>query len=80
MTERPNCWQKLSCSHRETCPAYPDFGRECFSVPGTVCRGETQGSYKDKISQCRNTCTFYQDMMFGDSEKKTLWSNTQANR
>ncbi|MEW6349919.1 MAG: two-CW domain-containing protein [Thermodesulfobacteriota bacterium] len=80
MITRVNCWEELRCSDKEACPAYPDFGRECFAVTGTACQGEKQGSFEEKISKCRHRCKFYQDMMFGGSENKTLWTDTQGVR
>lgn len=66
--ERPriiNCWDYLKCQTKESCPAFPSRGWECWNVPGTLCSGESQGSYDDKIAQCRGTCDFYHDMMMG---------------
>ena len=57
--ERQNCWEALNCGRENQCPAYPDQGRICFSVKGTHCRGEVQGSYMEKIKSCENSCSFY---------------------
>jgi methyl-accepting chemotaxis protein len=78
MTAKNNCWDNLNCPTKEACPAYPDFGRKCFAVTGTLCRGESQGSYEDKISSCRDTCKFYLDMMFGGAENKPLWTGARS--
>ncbi|HMK34429.1 MAG TPA: hypothetical protein VK463_05135 [Desulfomonilaceae bacterium] len=64
--ERKACWEDLKCGREAQCPAYPDNGRNCFAVTATMCRGELQGSYSDKIAQCRQTCGFYKGMMEGD--------------
>jgi hypothetical protein len=66
--ERPrivNCWDYLNCQAKKACPAFPSRGWECWNVPGTQCRGESQGGYDDKIVQCRGACDFYRDMMMG---------------
>jgi hypothetical protein len=63
---RVNCWESMNCGKEKTCPAYPDYGRNCFGVEGTQCMGETQGGFNDKISQCRKECNFFQGMMNGD--------------
>jgi len=55
-----NCWEYLHCDRQDDCPAYPDHGRVCFSVTGTMCHGEVQGSYQEKIKNCRESCDFYQ--------------------
>jgi len=60
--ERPNCWEQLKCGKESVCPAYPNQGRICFSVKGTHCRGEVQGSYMDKINSCKESCSFYRQL------------------
>lgn len=62
---RPNCWERMQCGREGNCPAYPNFGRACFAVTGTMCRGEDQGSYREKIRNCRS-CSFYEELM-GDA-------------
>jgi len=57
-TQRINCWEQRKCKVYEGCPAYPDQGRICFSVTGTLCRGETQGNYFKKIKMCKEQCEF----------------------
>ena len=54
-----NCWEYMDCFREAQCPAFPNNGRVCFSVTGTVCRGEVQGTYQDKIKICRESCDFY---------------------
>jgi len=52
-----NCWQRLDCA-REDCPSY---GRQrCWAVAGTFCHGEVQGSFAQKIGDCRK-CVVYQE-------------------
>ena len=60
-----NCWEMLKGQKESGCPAYPDHGRNCFAVTATLCRGETQGSYDEKISKCRISCDFYRGLMSG---------------
>jgi methyl-accepting chemotaxis protein len=62
---RKSCWEKLNCGREQACPAYPDHGRNCFAVTSTMCRGERQGTYEEKISACRDSCAFYEDVMAG---------------
>jgi methyl-accepting chemotaxis protein len=61
-----NCWELVKCGREEMCPAYPHHGRECFAVTATMCRGEEQGSYQEKIQKCRDECKFYKHVMGGD--------------
>lgn len=63
--ERTNCWEEVGCGRQNECPAYPDKGRNCFAVTATMCRGEKQGSYDEKITKCREVCDFYKGMMDG---------------
>lgn len=55
---KKNCWEVKGCKVKEDCPAYPSFGKICFSVEGTLCGGEVQGKYAKKIERCRK-CDFY---------------------
>lgn len=59
-----NCWEFMVCGKEQNCPAFPDFGRACFAVTGTRCKGKEQGSYALKISHCRS-CGFYGELMGG---------------
>jgi methyl-accepting chemotaxis protein len=67
-----NCWELLNCGRESGCPAYPNHGRECFAVTGTTCRGIQQGTYEDKIQKCRDTCSFYANLMCGG--RNDLWN------
>jgi signal transduction histidine kinase len=60
----PQCWQHMNCgrdcdSSSEKCPAFPNFGRVCWAVGGTYCEGRMQGTYAQKIDNCK-LCRFYQ--------------------
>ncbi len=61
--EKINCWEYQKCGTEKDCPAYPIYGRLCFSVKGTLCRGEVQGDYQAKIKRCRTECDFYKDII-----------------
>lgn len=62
MAAKQNCWEALNCDKKEQCPAYPNFGKTCFSVEGTLCRGTKQGKYLDKVNECREKCPFYKQL------------------
>lgn len=62
MATQMNCWEYKNCSVFEECPAYPSFGNICFSIEGTLCGGEVQGTYAQKIQRCRE-CNFYGKLM-----------------
>ena len=57
-----NCWEYKKCSVKEDCPAFPDFGKICFSIEGTLCGGDVQGKYTEKIQRCRE-CEFYDQII-----------------
>ena len=54
------CWEVKNCpdARRENCPAYPDAGAECWMVTGTLCGGEEQGSFHEKLANCKQ-CEVY---------------------
>lgn len=64
------CWQYMKCGresdHSVTCPAYPYFGRCCWAVAGTLCAGRVQGTFAQKIADCKQ-CSFFQSLR-GDGE------------
>lgn len=57
-----DCWLFMKCSEavRNSCPAYPDNGRRCWKVTGTMCdSGRIQkASLQEKIVFC-SRCDFY---------------------
>lgn len=51
------CWEVMQCSleEREQCPAWEfQAGTLCWFINGTICRGEVQKAWKDKIQICRS--------------------------
>ncbi|OGR03297.1 MAG: hypothetical protein A2511_16895 [Deltaproteobacteria bacterium RIFOXYD12_FULL_50_9] len=56
------CWQFMRCGRESNsqlkCPAHPHFGRVCWAVAGTLCEGKVQGTFAQKINNCR-LCSFY---------------------
>ena len=61
-SENVPCWEYMQCgrdvNEEMKCPAYPHFGQECWAVAGTLCAGKIQGTFAQKIDNCRN-CRFY---------------------
>ena len=62
-----NCWEFKKCGRElggvnveklGACPAYPDHGRHCARVAGTLCGGDIQGSFAQKLPNCMH-CDFY---------------------
>ena len=54
------CWTMKKCpeDRKKACPAYPGHGVSCWMVTGTKCGGQTQGSYHEKMENCRK-CEVY---------------------
>lgn len=55
-----NCWEFKQCGRDKTkdCPAYPNRGKDCWKVAGTMCGGKPQGSFARKLISCMY-CEFY---------------------
>lgn len=62
-----NCWEFKKCGREKggakanelgVCPAYPDHGKMCARVAGTLCGGEVQGTFASKLHNCMK-CEFY---------------------
>ena len=62
-----NCWEFKQCGRQAggaraaelgVCPAYPNDGRSCARVAGTLCGGQVQGSFAVKLASCM-ACEFY---------------------
>ncbi len=64
MSEK-KCWEYSNCKYHATCPAYPDRGRDCWEVPGTLCRGHTQGTPEQKRQDCITLCKFMEGVLGG---------------
>ncbi len=62
-----NCWEYKKCGREKggvnmellgVCPAYPHGGKTCAHVAGTLCGGNTQGSFATKLANCMQ-CDYY---------------------
>lgn len=60
------CWEFNKCGVENAegaahmmCPAYPDYGRICWSIAGTFCGKKVNGAIAQKIGNCKK-CQFYQ--------------------
>lgn len=55
------CWDIRKCSPllRKMCPAFEfNSGNLCWFINGTLCRGEAQGSWAQKMKICRKCGVF----------------------
>lgn len=60
-----SCWDVKKCAveGRRQCPAWQlKAGHFCWFINGTVCEGETHGSWDEKIKICRKCDVFPGDM------------------
>ena len=62
-----NCWEYTKCGCEKggrmaeiigTCPAYPDHGRSCARIVGTLCRGIGSSTVANKQHLCPG-CGFF---------------------
>lgn len=55
------CWKTTKCSQelREKCPAWEfQVGDLCWFINGTICKGEPQKNWRDKMKICRSCEVF----------------------
>jgi len=61
-SQKMKCWEYMRCGRDENtgqrCPAYPDFGRICWVIAGTFCKGQIHGTFAQKYEDC-SKCEFY---------------------
>lgn len=68
----PTCWKVKDCAD-EKCPLYGKHNVRCWLVSGTMCRGETQGRFAQKLCDC-NDCEVYQ-LAVGDNPFNEIGEN-----
>ncbi len=73
-----NCWEFKKCGREQggsksdefgIYPAYPDHGKHCARVAGTLCGGQVQGAFAAKLGNC-SQCDFYQSSNYDKSYKE----------
>ena len=64
-TFKAQCWEVMRCGVEsmehagDRCPAYPNFGRVCWSVAGTLSSTRVECPVAEKTGDCRK-CPFYE--------------------
>ena len=61
----PTCWEFTDCDPeiRERCPAWEfNAGKMCWFINGTICQGEPQKNWQEKIKSCR-ACKVFKAMV-----------------
>jgi len=70
------CWEFKKCGRTPgglkaaelgVCPAYPDNGNCCARVAGTLCGGQVQGVFAQKLATCMK-CEFYKSEHYNISK------------
>jgi len=59
--EHVPCWviEKCPMETRQNCPAWEfQSGHLCWFINGTICHGEVQGSWREKMETCRKCEVF----------------------
>ena len=67
-----NCWEYKKCGREKggsnseelgVCPAYPNHGKSCATVAGTMCNGKIQGTFAKKVADCME-CDFFKSRYY----------------
>ncbi len=69
---REPCWELMKCrgEAREKCPAWEfKCGELCWFINGTLCEGEAQRRWEDKMIRCRK-CNVFCSMFSSLGNKK----------
>ncbi|HXW68738.1 MAG TPA: hypothetical protein VEJ88_03940 [Dissulfurispiraceae bacterium] len=62
-----NCWEFKKCGREKggikseelgVCPAFPEHGKRCARIAGTLCGGTVSGTFAKKLKSCTH-CNFY---------------------
>ncbi len=62
--EKMKCWEYMQCGRDKTrdCPVVTkNMGYMCWLVAGTMCNGKPQGTFVQKMGDCKR-CEFYKYM------------------
>ncbi|MEW6185973.1 MAG: two-CW domain-containing protein [Thermodesulfobacteriota bacterium] len=65
LSHRKNCWTLTHCpvERKRKCPAWLfKTGQLCWFITGTLCQGQIQGSWSEKIEQCK-TCSVFKPIL-----------------
>jgi hypothetical protein len=86
-----NCWELMKCARERggakakdfgACPAYPNYGKCCAQIAGTLCGGNVTGSFAVRLGNCKK-CRFYRSTHYRHSNEThtiRIGATNQANR
>lgn len=60
----PTCWEVKNCKDSK-CPVYGQHNMRCWLVKGTMCEGEVQGQFAQKLESC-SECEVYASVVQKD--------------
>jgi hypothetical protein len=63
--KQKNCWNIKKCpsERKKQCPAWEfNSGKLCWFISGTICQGDSQSSWKEKMKICR-TCDVFEHLL-----------------
>ncbi|MBI5603400.1 MAG: hypothetical protein HY879_08580 [Deltaproteobacteria bacterium] len=72
-----NCWEFKNCGRQlggikaqelGVCPAFPNHGKHCAWIAGTLCGGKVQGKFAMKVASCMQ-CDFYKSPYYDKGYK-----------
>jgi DNA-binding XRE family transcriptional regulator len=64
-TKKKNCWTIKKCppQRKKRCPAWEfNSGKLCWFISGTICQGDIQPSWKQKMKICRS-CEVFEHLL-----------------
>lgn len=73
-----NCWEFKKCGRElggvkvkelGVCPAYPNGGKHCAQIAGTLCGGTVQGTFAMKLANCMQ-CDFFKSNNYERNNRK----------
>jgi len=70
LKKAPACWKIKKCppERRQRCPAWEfQAGKLCWFINGTICEGEVQKSWAEKMTACRK-CEVLSQLLFQPPE------------
>lgn len=60
------CWDQKDCRQKEECSAWEfQSGHLCWYLCGTLCKGTSVSTCKDKLDYCRS-CDIFNNLLFGE--------------
>lgn len=63
------CWDQKDCRQKEECSAWEfQSGHLCWYLCGTLCRGTSESTCKEKLDNCRY-CEIFNTLLWGENSR-----------